>query len=161
VNDFEIPGMEMYPSTSSGTMWQTYPAQNDLTQQSFMSMSGISRPTAEPTHYQGLTSGTMHQNYLGASTISMESRQPISPVTAVSPSSGSISGGNLFRPSKWEYQPNYASLNNTNNFCQTAIFKNSHFNPAHFNNPDFEPEQWSPDADYNTGEKSRKRSTGC
>jgi ubiquitin thioesterase protein OTUB1 len=35
----------------------------------------------------------------------------------------------------------------------------SHYNTAHFNNPDFEPEQWLPGSEYTMpGERPRKKS---
>lgn len=34
----------------------------------------------------------------------------------------------------------------------------SHFNTAHFMNPDFQPEEWCPDGDYATGNKGRHKS---
>ena len=30
---------------------------------------------------------------------------------------------------------------------QTSTFKNSHYNVSHDNNPNFQPEQWTPDCD--------------
>lgn len=35
----------------------------------------------------------------------------------------------------------------------------SHYNTAHFLNPDFQPEEWSPDTEYGTGNKGRHKST--
>lgn len=37
----------------------------------------------------------------------------------------------------------------------------SHFNTAHFLNPDFQPEEWRPDDDYvTTSKSSRHRNSG-
>jgi len=38
------------------------------------------------------------------------------------------------------------------------IVFSSHFNTAHFMNPDFQPEEWSPDGEYATGNKGRHKS---
>ncbi|KAI9701722.1 MAG: hypothetical protein M1820_006350 [Bogoriella megaspora] len=62
-----------------------------------------------------------------------------------------------FRHSAWELEP--TSQGPPPQFT-TSIFRNSHFNTAHFLNPDFEPEQWSPDAEYMTANNSNKRRHG-
>jgi ubiquitin thioesterase protein OTUB1 len=36
-------------------------------------------------------------------------------------------------------------------------FASSHFNVAHFNNPEFTPEQWKPEFEYRNGNEKRKR----
>jgi hypothetical protein len=115
--------MAIFPGPSP--VWQSFPAQNDLAEQStFLSMPGISRSStavaAEPSY--SMTSPPMSpQEYLGTSILESHSMPPVTAVSAVS--SPSMATNNLFRPSKWEYQPNYHSLNQTNSFCQTAIFK--------------------------------------
>lgn len=88
-----------------------------------------------------------------------------------------IDRGGPFRPSVWEYETNIAPSAPHPSLCQTAIFRkyvllipsrvipyanllrSSHYNTAHFNNPDFEPEQWQPGNDYHQpGDRGRKRS---
>ncbi|KAE9991116.1 hypothetical protein EG327_000413 [Venturia inaequalis] len=72
-----------------------------------------------------------------------------------------IDRGGPFRPSVWEYETNIAPSAPDPSLCQTAIFrKSSHYNTAHFNNPDFEPVQWQPGNDYHQpGDRGRKRSS--
>jgi ubiquitin thioesterase protein OTUB1 len=88
-----------------------------------------------------------------------------------------IDRGGPFRPSVWEYETNIAPSAPHPSLCQTAIFRkyvfqlieaihdtnllrSSHYNIAHFNNPDFEPEQWQPGNDYHQpGDRGRKRSS--
>ncbi|KAE9976728.1 hypothetical protein EG328_002443 [Venturia inaequalis] len=71
-----------------------------------------------------------------------------------------IDRGGPFRPSVWEYETNIAPSAPDPSLCQTAIFRNSHYNTAHFNNPDFEPVQWQPGNDYHQpGDRGRKRSS--
>lgn len=75
-------------------------------------------------------------------------------------------GGDLFRPSIWEYESRRWGeaaaggfmINPRDNGFQTSIFKNSHFNTAHFNNPDFQPEEWTPGSEA-SNERSRRKST--
>ncbi|GAB7359809.1 hypothetical protein MBLNU230_g6978t1 [Neophaeotheca triangularis] len=70
--------------------------------------------------------------------------------------------GGPFRPSIWELKPGIMDSTAQMPF-QTAIFRNSHFNTAHFLNPDFQPEEWSPDAEYvtsNSSKGSRHKSSG-
>ncbi|QIW99209.1 hypothetical protein AMS68_004727 [Peltaster fructicola] len=57
--------------------------------------------------------------------------------------------GGPFRPSHWELEPDIARATSQMPL-QTSIFRNSHFNTAHFLNPDFQPEEWSPEAEYVT-----------
>lgn len=35
--------------------------------------------------------------------------------------------------------------------------RSSHYNTAHFMNPDFQPEEWCPDGEYATGNKGRHK----
>ncbi|KAF2785623.1 cysteine proteinase [Melanomma pulvis-pyrius CBS 109.77] len=56
-----------------------------------------------------------------------------------------------FRPSFYELEPGYGVAPVLTLPLQTSIFRNSHYNTAHFLNPDFQPEEWSPDAEYATG----------
>ncbi|KAF1951713.1 cysteine proteinase [Byssothecium circinans] len=59
--------------------------------------------------------------------------------------------GGPFRPSMYELEQMSVPS------CQTSIFKNSHHNTAHFMNPDFQPEAWSPDTDYGSGHKGKHK----
>ncbi|KAI9833326.1 MAG: hypothetical protein M1819_003721 [Sarea resinae] len=65
-----------------------------------------------------------------------------------------------FRPSKYEYEVGFSPSPVQNIPCQTATFRNSHYNPAHFLNTDFQPEMWTPDSEYKTeGRHERHRSS--
>jgi ubiquitin thioesterase protein OTUB1 len=72
--------------------------------------------------------------------------------TDLSPASSS---GSQFRPSKYEYEPDWNDAGQAQTF-QTSTFKNSHYNIAHYNNPNFQPEEWSPDCEEAVG-KGRGR----
>ncbi|KAK3065902.1 hypothetical protein LTR53_017908 [Teratosphaeriaceae sp. CCFEE 6253] len=52
-----------------------------------------------------------------------------------------------FRPSAWQFEEGFAQAT-SHLHCQTTIFKNSHYNTAHYLNPDFHPEEWRPDNEY-------------
>ena len=51
--------------------------------------------------------------------------------------------GNQFRHSKYEYETDWNDP--SAQIFQTSMFKNSHYNTAHYCNPNFQPEEWSPD----------------
>ncbi|KAF2192580.1 cysteine proteinase [Zopfia rhizophila CBS 207.26] len=70
-----------------------------------------------------------------------------------------IERGGPFRPSMYELEPGFHSGQSHSLPFQTSIFRNSHYNTAHFLNPDFQPEEWSPDAEYATGNRGRHKST--
>ena len=84
-----------------------------------------------------------------------------------------------FRPSAWELEPEFAQATSSMPF-QTSIFRkyvnivsmmplnalltpcSSHFNTAHFLNPDFQPEEWHPEDEYITtsSRSSKHRNSG-
>ena len=84
-----------------------------------------------------------------------------------------------FRPSAWELEPDFVQATSQVQF-QTSIFRkyvrhtpfelsaasltlqSSHFNTAHFLNPDFQPEEWHPEDEYVTtsSRSSRHRNSG-
>ncbi|KAK4983262.1 hypothetical protein LTR50_007340 [Elasticomyces elasticus] len=57
-------------------------------------------------------------------------------------------GNDPFRSSIWELERGFPAATTQCLPFQTSIFRNSHFNTAHFLNPDFQPEEWTPDQDY-------------
>ncbi|KAK7607439.1 peptidase C65 Otubain-domain-containing protein [Phyllosticta paracitricarpa] len=64
------------------------------------------------------------------------------------------------RPSVYELAQDFAPAPSHAATLQTPIFKNSCYNTAHFLNPDFQPEEWTPDAaDYGSHPRSRHKST--
>lgn len=83
-----------------------------------------------------------------------------------------VERGGPFRPSMYELEPGFGFSNQAQPF-QTSIFRkyvsylpfdlpdltlySSHYNTAHFMNPDFQPEEWCPDGDYATGNKGRHK----
>ncbi|KAK4539840.1 hypothetical protein LTR36_010301 [Oleoguttula mirabilis] len=69
--------------------------------------------------------------------------------------------GGPFRSSAWELEDGFGQLSSSMPF-QTSIFRESHFNTAHFLNPDFQPKEWRPDDDYVTtsSKSSRHRNSG-
>lgn len=98
---------------------------------------------------------------------------PPPPVSLERTTSLTVERGGPFRPSMYELEPGFGSVMQAQPF-QTSIFRkwvrtlaheyssltpaSSHFNTAHFLNPDFQPEEWSPDGEYTTGNKGRHKS---
>ncbi|KAF2003808.1 cysteine proteinase [Amniculicola lignicola CBS 123094] len=71
-----------------------------------------------------------------------------------------VERGGPFRPSVYELEPGFGGCGQPHAMpFQTSIFRNSHYNTAHFLNPDFQPEEWSPDTEYATGNRGRHKST--
>ncbi|KAF2273646.1 cysteine proteinase [Westerdykella ornata] len=63
-----------------------------------------------------------------------------------------------FRPSAYTLEPGFGANQMHALPFQTSIFRNSHYNTAHFLNPDFQPEEWSPGAEYATSNRGRHKS---
>ncbi|KAF2089986.1 cysteine proteinase [Saccharata proteae CBS 121410] len=72
---------------------------------------------------------------------------------------GSVERRGPFRPSQYELTPDFSKGSTHSVPFQTSIFKNSHYNTAHFLNPDFQPEEWTPDAECVPHNRSRHKST--
>ncbi|KAF2206943.1 hypothetical protein CERZMDRAFT_52163 [Cercospora zeae-maydis SCOH1-5] len=83
-------------------------------------------------------------------------------------------GGGPFRPSAWQFDSEFVSQSQMP--FQTSIFRkyvaprphaidpadlcrSSPFNQAHFQNPDFQPEQWDPEGEYATASSSSSSSS--
>ena len=100
---------------------------------------------------------------------------PPPPPVSIERSPLTIERGGPFRPSIYELEPGFASGQVHTLPFQTSQFRkyvpisssavelltrsSSHYNTAHFLNPDFQPEEWSPDTEYGTGNKGRHKST--
>jgi ubiquitin thioesterase protein OTUB1 len=69
-----------------------------------------------------------------------------------------VERGGPFRPSMYEFEPGFGAGQVHSLPFQTSIFRNSHYNTAHFLNPDFQPEEWSPDSEYSAGNRGRHKS---
>lgn len=82
-----------------------------------------------------------------------------SPINMPINSPTSIERGGPFRPSMYELEPRFHSGHSHSLPFQTSIFRNSHYNTAHFLNPDFQPEEWSPESEYVTSNRSRHKSS--
>lgn len=96
-------------------------------------------------------------------------------VPATAPLQQQLAGGGPFRPSAWELEADFMSAHSqlpfTTSIFRKYVFSNrsqslsslsltptsSHFNTAHFLNPDFQPEEWRPDDDYSTTAKQGAR----
>jgi ubiquitin thioesterase protein OTUB1 len=149
VNNFEIPGLATFPGGGP----QSYDSFNFLpatscyaAPTSSFTMSPISPQVQEVYRSNGPEPASTYHHPNGLSrALSIQESLP-------------------FRRSKWEVET-YAALQHgpqTHNNVLSSVFKNSHYNPAHFSNPEFEPEQWLPEADYVATDRSRpgKRSSG-
>jgi hypothetical protein len=180
MNDFEIPGLATFtaPMPSSHSMRSF--SQYDYDQPALTSFSTMPTPTrsytAPSTSFSGLTPTSLNQDVFGSGASEIHST-PVTPITAIPFRTVphhpiALQSDTPFRRSKYEIG-DYVSLHTP--FCQTSIFKkyefpelqysyilltvySSHYNPAHFRNPEFKPEQWQPD-EYNTIDKSRKKSS--
>ena len=91
--------------------------------------------------------------------------QPAPPVSIERTAPLAVESGGPFRPSMYQLEPGFGFSNQAQPF-QTSIFRkyvlrdtrnvsaltyhSSHFNTAHFMNPDFQPEEWCPDGEYAT-----------
>ncbi|KAF2757311.1 cysteine proteinase [Pseudovirgaria hyperparasitica] len=71
------------------------------------------------------------------------------------PLRGNMSNGGPFRPSMYTFDGMFGGMPPPTSTCQTSIFRNSHFNTAHYLNPEFEPEQWDPSQEYATTNSHR------
>lgn len=69
-----------------------------------------------------------------------------------------VSTPNSFRPSHYQYAAAATDWHEPV-LCQTSTFKNSHFNTAHYLNPDFQPEEWTPDSEEAAVGSARTKST--
>jgi hypothetical protein len=137
VNDFEIPGMAIFPpSAMSGPMEMRQYGQYDYPQASLLPMSSMSGPArsypAATTSFATMPATTIHQDMFRPINIPAEPQPPpaVTPISGLpSPLSSlphhnvSLQSATPFRRSKWEVE-NFASLNGTiAPFCQTSIFK--------------------------------------
>ncbi|KAL1301446.1 hypothetical protein AAFC00_005698 [Neodothiora populina] len=69
--------------------------------------------------------------------------------------------GTNFRPSQYMSSQSALASSGRNIDFQTSQFRNSHFNTAHFLNPDFHPDEWSPENDYITpNNRSKHKPSG-
>jgi ubiquitin thioesterase protein OTUB1 len=153
VNNFEIPGLATFP----GSAPQPYGNFNFLP-----TASCYAAPTSSFT--MSPISPQVQEVYR-----SNPPPPPPEPASAYHPPTGlsqalGIQESLPFRRSKWEVET-YAAWQQgpqAQHNVLSSVFKNSHYNPAHFSNPEFEPEQWLPEADYVATDRSRpgKRSGG-
>jgi hypothetical protein len=143
VNDFEIPGMSVFPSPalSSPVSWSSY-AQFDFPQATGPTMSLPSHvrtlPSTPAATYQ-VPPDAIDQAYFSSPNVSIQqlptvsiqqlpTLAPATPVSPVLPSSpahahlATLQSGTPFRPSRWEYETSIA-LGLNPPLCQTAIFK--------------------------------------
>lgn len=114
-------------------------------------------PTSHQEYVSPVHSHVSHQHHANHHSIQMES--PVGLSLNHPPPPLTIERGGPFRPSMYELEPGFHSGQSHALPFQTSIFRNSHYNTAHFRNPDFQPEEWSPDADYSTSSRSRHKST--
>jgi hypothetical protein len=77
------------------------------------------------------------------STFSTTSHISLTSKLSTSNSATSNSATSSFRPSKYEWEP--APDWQEPVIFQTLKFANSHYNIAHYNNPNFQPEEWTPE----------------
>ena len=108
-------------------------------------------PTQVPMHASQMSPTAQHPHNFNPSSLA---HRPAVPSNLSSPIKQEISAPvatpNSFRPSHYQYQ---ASANERHEpvICQTTTFKNSHFNTAHYLNPDFQPEEWTPENEERRG----------
>ncbi|KAJ4362154.1 hypothetical protein N0V95_001502 [Ascochyta clinopodiicola] len=106
-------------------------------------------------------------------TLPMHPAPPPAPPVSIERSAPlAVERGGPFRPSMYELEPNFGFSSQAQPF-QTSIFRkyvlpvvhgvteltpaSSHYNTAHFMNPEFQPEEWCPDGEYATGNKGRHK----
>jgi ubiquitin thioesterase protein OTUB1 len=90
-------------------------------------------------------------------TLPMHPAPPPAPPVSIERSTPlTVERGGPFRPSMYELEPGFGFSSQALPF-QTSIFRNSHYNTAHYLNPEFQPEEWCPDGEYATGNKGRHK----
>ncbi|EPQ66470.1 Bgt-2863 [Blumeria graminis f. sp. tritici] len=99
--------------------------------------------TTPPTLHSPITTPLPPQVPLSAD----NSSSYTSPTFPFSPKLPSRSSMSSFRPSKYEWAAACDRKEGGHVAFQSPTFKNSHYNAAHYNNVNFQPEQWVPDAD--------------
>ncbi|KAF2643314.1 cysteine proteinase [Massarina eburnea CBS 473.64] len=161
-----IPGMY---STSFGHRWPSVPYEFDASPTPQAQVTPVQPYT--PTPASAAPVNTSRQDYMpvhashqpnhsntGRHGLHLEGPPVTLPIHSLPPPPVSIERGHLtlerggpFRPSMYELeQINVPSF-------QTSIFKNSQYNTAHYMNPDFQPEAWSPDTEYGAGHKGKHK----
>jgi hypothetical protein len=84
----------------------------------------------------------------------MTTTNPINPITLPNITSGlALPITSQFRPSIYQYKEDLAD--GPIPVLQTNAFRNSYFNIVYYNNPNFQPEQWTPDCKERRGEVTR------
>ncbi|ORY19742.1 peptidase C65 Otubain-domain-containing protein [Clohesyomyces aquaticus] len=168
-----IPGM--YP-TGIGQRWPSVSYDYNSTPAPQPQMTPV--PTYAPAPTPASSVASSHQEYVTpvhASHVnhhnppthhSIQLEPPVTlpihpppPMTIERAPQMTVERGGPFRPSMYELEPGFHSGQPHALPFQTSIFRNSHYNTAHFLNPDFQPEEWSPDAEYATGNRGRHKST--
>jgi ubiquitin thioesterase protein OTUB1 len=111
-----------------------------------MSPTGLRTAHDAQTYIPATTQLSHQQQHM--STTSQLSHRPAPhamnhavPVELSSP----VTTSSNFRPSQYNY--NVPAEWHEPVVCQTSTFKNSHFNTAHYLNPDFQPEEWTPESE--------------
>ncbi|KAI9703214.1 MAG: hypothetical protein M1836_007779 [Candelina mexicana] len=142
-NGFEEPYTQIQPTQLPSAIGGIMPWAADIPGFSYANLPStslpartLSRNTLMPDDYMPSPTSPATQGYPSPSI-------PLSPVI-------SDTAGGSFRPSKYEYdvQNSVQSVP-----FQTPTFRNSHYNPAHFRNSEFQPEIWRPDSDYTVHSK--------
>ncbi|KAF2838985.1 cysteine proteinase [Patellaria atrata CBS 101060] len=142
-----IPGMSLAASASNPMGWNYGALPLD-----YNSTPISAAPIATDPSYQSVHMPNPVHDF-PSHHLAME--QPVNVVSSTIP----IDRPGPFRPSAWELKTDFSNLNQAIPF-QTSIFRNSHYNTAHFLNPDFQPEEWSPDSEYvTTNNKQRSKSS--
>jgi len=123
VNDFEIPGMAVFPQPSASAHWDSFSSPMDCSPTSIIAPSTLpSSPQAmngTSSSYHRLPPNAIHE-YYPHSNMGLNTPQPTAPVTPVAAMpSYSLNSATPFRPSKYEIEQSYAP----HNFCVTQQFK--------------------------------------
>ncbi|CAI6335973.1 unnamed protein product [Periconia digitata] len=124
------------PQTSQVTTIQPYPSAPEIVAPTPTSHQDFIPVDTSPVVQQAPPSH--HPIQLEAPPITLPI-QPPPPSASLDRAPLTLERGGPFRPSMYELEHLHALP------LQTAIFKNSHYNTAHFMNPDFQPEAWSPE----------------
>jgi len=99
---------------------------------------------------------SVHSIHLDQPPVSLPMHPAPPPVSIERAAPMAAERGGPFRPSMYELEPGFGSSMQVQPF-QTSIFRNSHYNTAHFLNPEFQPEEWCPEGEY-VGNKGRHKS---
>ncbi|PFH61306.1 hypothetical protein XA68_17723 [Ophiocordyceps unilateralis] len=105
------------------------------------------------------TSGPLESSSMMGGALGMDAAQRRAPLVRTAGEAAAAAGGYpiRFSPVQLDYDESKNSVRESSSQVKTNTFKNSIWNRAHYGNPDFHPEEWSPDDESVDGRAAGKR----